>query len=195
MAYSEKINTPEYKAYRTRKRILPPVITLSGTAAFTVAVAATGKLNSPRAAILIAAVFALLFALTKAKRVFDRGYDGTVTDKRLRRVTIIRPGMRSAQPADRYMLFVTDDKGRVHRTDVVETVEDTERANAGDLFQRKGAAVEYFRRGDRVRHHAGLKMYEKEDKSSDRGILCCGCLVITDKSAEKCRGCGLPLLK
>ena len=97
--------------------------------------------------------------------------------------------------ADRYILIVTDDKGNTHEYAVVESVESADRSNAGEVYSRKADAVEYYRRGDRVRHHAGMKLYEKEDKSKDRRILCCACLVLTDSSCENCRSCGLPLLK
>lgn len=55
--------------------------------------------------------------------------------------------------------------------------------------------VDYYRIGDRVRHHARLPLYEKEDKSRDRWIFCPGCETIQYKEDDRCKKCRLPLLK
>ena len=193
MAFSDKIHHKKYKLLRLRRRFLPLLISLLSTAVIAISIGAMGKLSEPRSICLLVVLAVALFFLTGGKNTFDRTYDGVVTDKKLRRVTNME-GKRGVD-ADRYMLFVTDDSGKVHETAVVESVEQADHANAGEVFSRPADAVEYFRRGDRVRHHAGLKMYEKEDKSKDRQILCCGCLTLTDSTHEACRSCGLPLLK
>ncbi|MBR2460257.1 MAG: hypothetical protein IKB34_03400 [Clostridia bacterium] len=193
MAYSDKINHKRIKRFRLRRRVLPIAITVGSTGVLTAIVGASGRLNSPRSFALLAIFAALMFVATGAKRLFDRTFDGVVTDKKLRRVTKVE-GKR-ALDADRYMLFVTDGNGKVHETAIVESVEDSEHSNAGEVFSRPADAIEYFRRGDRVRHHAGMQMYEKEDKSKDRNVLCCGCLTLNDIALEQCRSCGLPLLK
>ena len=191
MAYSNMINHKKIKRYRFVRRFLPIIITVTVTAALAVYVALKWGLSEPRAISLIIAAALTLFFVTGGKRAFDRDFDGTVTDKRLRRVTTVQ-GKRGVD-ADRYMLIVTDDKGNIHEYAVVESVEQADRSNAGEVYSRKADAVEYYRRGDRVRHHAGMKLYEKEDKSKDRRILCCACLTLTDTSRKSCRSCGLPL--
>ena len=193
MAYSNKINDPKYKKYRFIRRFLPVGISVFAPLALAVYLAALGKICEPRAIGAVIAFGVLLFFILGGKRAFDRDFDGTVTDKRLRRVTTLE-GKRGVD-ADRYILIVTDDRGREHESAIVESVDQADRANAGEVYSRKADAIEYFRRGDRVRHHAGLRLYEKEDKSKDRRILCCRCLVLTDKTEDCCRGCGLPLLK
>lgn len=169
------------------------IITVSATAALAVYVGLKWGLNEPRAISVVIAAAIILFFATGGKRAFDRDYDGTVTDKRLRRVTTVQ-GKRGVD-ADRYILIVTDTDGNTHEYAVVESVDQADQANAGEVYSRKADAVEYYRRGDKVRHHAGLKLYEKEDKSKDRRILCCACLTLTDSSCEACRACGMPLLK
>ena len=193
MAYSNNIHHPKYRRLRFVKRFLGFGISLLAPVALAVCLAVRGTLSEPRSISVVIALAVLLFLVLGGKRAFDRDYDGTVTDKRLRRVTTVE-GKRGVD-ADRYILIVTDDSGKVHETAIVESVDQADRANSGEVYSRKADAIEYFRRGDRVRHHAGLKMYEKEDKSKDRKILCCGCLVLTDKNEECCRACGLPLLK
>ena len=193
VAYSDRINAPKYKKVRFLRRYLPLFLSIFLPFILAVCLAIKGRLFEPRAMGIVFVFAFLLFFVLGGKRAFERDFDGTVTDKRLRRVTAVE-GKR-ASSGDRYILIVTDDDGREHETAIVESEEQADRANAGEVFSRKADAIEYFRRGDRVRHHAGLKMYEKEDKSKDRRILCCGCLVLTDKDEEFCRGCGLPLLK
>ena len=193
MAYSSRINDKKIKLYRLKKRLLPLILTAIATGALCVTLGANGKLSDARAICVTAIFTVLLFLLLGGKRCIDRTFDGVVTDKRLRRVTTLE-GKRGVD-ADRYMLFVTDSNGKVHETSIVESTVSADRANAGEIFSRKADAIEYFRRGDRVRHHAGMKMYEKEDKSKDRTVLCCACLTITDISHDNCRSCGLPLLK
>lgn len=193
MAYSDRINEKKYKRYRFIRRFLPPILAVTVTAILAVCISLRWSITEPRAiSILIVAAIAVFF-LSGGKRSFDRDFDGTVTDKRLRRVTTME-GKRGVD-ADRYILIVTDDKGNVHEDAIVESVDQADRANAGEVYSRKADAIEYYRRGDRVRHHAGTRLYEKEDKSKDRRILCNGCLTLTDASCENCRACGLPLLK
>lgn len=193
MAYSDKINHPKYRRYRFLRRFLPIILTPVAVAAITVCISLKWSLAEPRAiSILILAAIAVFF-ISGGKRCFDRDYDGTVTDKKLRRVTTME-GKRGVD-ADRYILIVTDDSGNIHEDAIVESVDQADRANAGDVYSRKADAIEYYRRGDKVRHHAGTRLYEKEDKSKDRRILCNGCLTLTDSSCETCRACGLPLLK
>ena len=193
MAYSQKINDPKYRKYRFIRRFLGFGISIFVPVALAVCLGVRGDLSEPRSISVVIALGLLLFFVFGGKRAFDRDYDGTVTDKRLRRVTTVE-GKRGVD-ADRYILIVTDDSGKEHETAIVESVDQADRSNAGEVYSRKADAIEYFRRGDRVRHHAGLKMYEKEDKSKDRKVLCCACLVLTDKDGECCRSCGLPLLK
>lgn len=53
----------------------------------------------------------------------------------------------------------------------------------------------YYSIGDRVRHHAGLKCYEKHDKTGDKFIPCAACATFCDISGDRCFRCKCPLLK
>ena len=193
MAFSNNINTAQYKRYRFVRRFLPIIITVVATAVLAICISLKWKLTEPRTVCVLIAAALGIFFVSGGKRCFDRDYDGVVTDKKLRRVTTLE-GKRGVD-ADRYILIVTDTNGNIHEDAIVESVDMADRANAGDVYSRKADAIEYYRRGDKVRHHAGTKLYEKEDKSKDRRVLCNGCLTLTDVSCDKCRACGLPLLK
>ena len=193
MAYSEKINNKKIKRYRFIRRFLPITATVVITAIIAFCISLKWSVTEPRPISVLIATAIVLFLITGGKNTFDHSYDGTVTDKRLRRVTTVQ-GKRGVD-ADRYILIVTDDNGNVHEHAIVESVDQADRSNAGEVYSRKADAIEYYRRGDRVRHHAGMKLYEKEDKTKDRRLLCCACLTLTDAQCENCRSCGLPLLK
>ena len=53
----------------------------------------------------------------------------------------------------------------------------------------------FYRVGDRVRHHGGLKTFEKYDKSRDGIIFCNACATKCDIGDDVCFRCGCPLLK
>lgn len=199
MAFSDKISDKSYKYYRLKKRFLPLLITLTVSSLFAVAAVKLDLIGEVRGIIAVVILFAVLFIVTGAKRAFDTDYDGVVTDKRI---------FRTAMDAEKYIIIVKDDRGRLHKYSVmgdngklhgismsIGDVKDDSSNHPHETFFRKADAIEYFRRGDRVRHHAGMKLFEKEDKSKDKSVLCCGCLALTEKNALLCRNCGLPLLK
>lgn len=53
----------------------------------------------------------------------------------------------------------------------------------------------YYKVGDRVRHHKNLNSYEKYDKSKDTIIFCNACASLNDINDELCFRCKYPLLK
>lgn len=53
----------------------------------------------------------------------------------------------------------------------------------------------YYKIGDKVRHHKGLNSYEKQDKSLDSIIFCNACATLNDINDEFCFRCKCPLLK
>lgn len=58
------------------------------------------------------------------------------------------------------------------------------------------SAYEYLRVGDRFRYHPQLAFpYEKYDKSKDGFVYCACCSAKNELSDERCKKCGVPLLK
>lgn len=53
----------------------------------------------------------------------------------------------------------------------------------------------YYNIGNRVRHHGGLKSYEKYDKTGDKFIPCNACGTLCDIKEDYCFRCKCPLLK
>ena len=53
----------------------------------------------------------------------------------------------------------------------------------------------YYKIGDRVRHHKGLNTYEKQNKTGDTIIFCNACASLNDIKEDYCFRCKCPLLK
>jgi hypothetical protein len=53
----------------------------------------------------------------------------------------------------------------------------------------------YFKIGDKVRHHGGLNSIEKFDKTGDKIIFCSSCAYLNDVRDDLCVKCKCPLLK
>ena len=115
-----------------------------------------------------------LFQILGRKR--SSTWDGTVEDKRVKKKT--RQDENSAETYLEYSVIVRSDQGKKH---VIKT-------RSADLYN-------YYRVGDRVRHHAGLKSLEKYDKTGDKFIPCNACGTLCDIREEACRHCKCPLLK
>lgn len=63
------------------------------------------------------------------------------------------------------------------------------------LQQKRMTPYQYYKVGDRVRHHGGLNSYEKYDKSNDSIIFCAACATLNQMEDDKCHRCNCPLLK
>ena len=53
----------------------------------------------------------------------------------------------------------------------------------------------YFKIGDKVRHHGGLNSIEKFDKTGDKIIFCSSCAYLNDVRDDLCVKCKCLLLK
>jgi len=110
----------------------------------------------------------------------DSTWDGVVVDKQ------IYDRRRFDNNSDSYTTYTDyeyavrrDDNGKVytHSTENDATV------------------YNYYKIGDKVRHHKGLGLYEKYDKSKDTFLFCTACSSINEITDEYCFRCKCPLLK
>ena len=121
-----------------------------------------------------------LFQILGRKR--SKTWDGTVEDKKIKKKTKRHDyGNDNVQYEDylEYSVIIRSDQGKRH----------TIKAHNSDTLYN------YYRIGDRVRHHAGLNSYEKYDKTGDKFIPCNACGTLCDISDETCFRCKCPLLK
>lgn len=121
-----------------------------------------------------------LFQILGRKR--SKTWDGTVEDKKIKKKTAQRDyGDGDVRTEDylEYSVIIRSDEGKKH----VLTWTNTD------------VLYNYYNIGDRVRHHAGLKSYEKYDKSADKFIPCNACGTLCDIKDDNCFRCKCPLLK
>ncbi len=108
-------------------------------------------------------------------RQMSKTWDGTVEDKKIKRRNEHHEGGSSYLV---YFIYVRSDSGRKHRVKVT-----------GE------ALYDYYKIGDRVRHHAGLKTLEKYDKRGSQHLPCNACGSFNSIANDYCFQCKCPLLK
>jgi uncharacterized membrane protein len=121
-----------------------------------------------------------LFQILGRKR--SSTWDGTVEDKKVKKKTekhTYGDGDVRYEDYLEYSVIIRSDTGKKH---VLKARDDTTLYN-------------YYRIGDRVRHHAGLNSYEKFDKTGDKFIPCNACASLNDINDDYCFRCKCPLLK
>lgn len=115
-------------------------------------------------------------------RTGGRTWDGAVVDKAVRKKTEKRTygddDVRHVSYLE-YSVVIRSDSGKKH---VITGKNDDTLYN-------------YYRIGDRIRHHGKLNSYEKYDKRGDRFIPCNACATLNDIEDEHCSRCKCPLLK
>lgn len=121
-----------------------------------------------------------LFQIIRRKRSVT--WDGIIEDKKIKEKT----ERHSAGEDDyyyedylEYQVIIRGDNGKKH---VIRSKDDD-------------TLYEYYKIGDRIRHHAGLNSYEKYDKTGDKFILCNACGTLCDINDDICFRCKCPLLK
>ena len=121
-----------------------------------------------------------LFQIMGRKR--SKTWDGTVEDKKIKKKTERQHYGDDNYTVETYLeysVIIRSDHGKRY---VIKAKDDDTLYN-------------YYRAGDRVRHHAGLKSYEKYDKTGDRFIPCNACATLNDINEDYCHRCQCPLLK
>lgn len=181
MAYSSKIKNRTFFLRKIRFIAVRFILFSATLTAVVLTLRASNYTNMLSGSIIIAAAAIFLFYVFKLYLLFDRTWDGVILEKRMQYNTFAKKSQNSMDGSDPIIgyIYVKRSDGKIKKQTVSED----------DL-----SAIEYFRTGDRVRHHAMMKLFEKEDKSRDLGVLCCGCLGITSKIKYSCEVCGLPLL-
>ena len=117
-----------------------------------------------------------------AKQIVGRNksttWDGKIVDKKIENKRRRSKDDESWIDYTRYTVCIRSDKGKIHTTSAED--DDTK--------------YNYYKIGDRVRHHKGLNTYEKEDKSGDTIIFCNACASLNDIHEQYCFRCKCPLL-
>lgn len=190
--FSDKINDPDFAKYLKNTNrwaaIFSVGLAIVAVSGFTIAGAlGVDNMENPQAffqGLGVGGMFLLIALFTIIGRKRSRTWDGTVVDKRITKKRKKRSrdgGSDDYYYADylEYLVLIGADDGKTYR--IVDEDCDTR--------------YNYYRIGDRVRHHGGLNSYEKYDKSGDSIIFCNACATLCDISDDYCFRCKCPLLK
>lgn len=192
VGYSPRIDDPAFARYvKNTNRwsgIFSVILAVAAVVGFAIA-GETGAegMSNPEALFIgigIGGMFLTVALFTVIARKKSKTWDGTVVDKTVKKKS--RTQSSGSGDSDSYVRYYTeyavfireDSSGRTHRL----TAEDDD------------TRYNYFQVGDRVRHHAGLRSYEKYDKSRDSIVFCGACGTLCDIGDDLCRRCKCPLL-
>jgi hypothetical protein len=192
IGFSERINDPAFVKYiKNTKRwaaIFSVGLALVAVVGFTIAgEMGVDNMENPQAffyGLGVGGMFILIALYSIIARKRSRTWDGVVIDKTVTKKRKKRSRNDSSDDyyyADylEYLILIHADDGKIQR--IVNDDDDT--------------IYNYYRIGDRVRHHGGLNSYEKYDKSGDSIIFCSACATLCDIKDDTCFRCGCPLLK
>jgi len=160
-------------------------------AAFQIAVFFTDKLGGRLGALIIAAVFTVIFevwAVIKAiKERLQKDFEGEVIKKKTKRInsgsTYNKVGFLDVSYRNT-VVFKTNQGKRIKK-----------RWEPGEKDPPPHTWYGYLNIGDKVRFHAKMDYYEKYDKSGDSEIPCAKCGKFVDITPDVCSDCGAPLIK
>ncbi|MEA4816423.1 MAG: zinc ribbon domain-containing protein [Lachnospiraceae bacterium] len=191
IGYSSKVNDPAFAAYLKNSNrwsaIFSVIIAVIAVVGFFIAgEMGVEDMENPQALFIgfgIGSMFLLIAFFQILGRNHSKTWDGSVIDKTIKKKT------RQQRTGDddyytenytEYTVFIREDSnGKIHRLS----------------FNDDDTVYNYYQIGDHVRHHAGLKSYEKYDKSKDSIIFCNACGTLCSINDDICFRCKCPLLK
>lgn len=189
IGYSSKINDLEFDKYilNTSKwsAIFSVIIAVIAVIGFFIYGETSHEMDNPQALLIgiaIGSMFILIALYQIISRNKDSTWDGIVTEKTTER----KQRNQNSSNDDYYVNYyreykvtIIDEHGKSHTL----------------LFEDDDTVYNYYKVGDRVRHHKGLNSYEKYDKSNDTIIFCNVCGSLNDIKDDYCFRCNCPLLK
>ncbi len=188
MGYSSRIEDPAFEQYLKNKRKwslqFSLILAAAAVLGFYIYGAVSPDMDNPQA-VLIGAVIGLMFTaigLNAARKNKSKTWDGVVTDKKVEQKRRRNRTGNSGYYWEEYILFtvfISDERGKIHTISV---------ENDDTLFN-------YYKIGDRVRHHGRLNTYEKYDKTGDSIVFCNACASLNEIKEDYCFRCNCPLLK
>ena len=185
IGYSSKINDSAFKSYLGKNKKWSLYFSLIISIAAVVGLSIYGDLgntmDNPQALLVglaVGSIFIFISLIQNFRQNRSRTWEGQVVDKKQKEKRDEKKGYYGEKYIQ-YIIYIKDDKGKTHK---ISRRED-------DIFYN------YYKIGDKVKHHAGFNTYEKYDKSTDSIILCNACGNFNDIKNDRCQICRCPLLK
>src|SRR6056297_1405068 len=193
IGYSEKINDPAFKRYQKNANKYSLIFSLILCAITVVGFFIYGEtsveIENPQALYIglgIGAMFISIALFQIIQRAKSKTWDGLVTDKKVeekrRKKYSSGTGLFKQKYYEEYTLYTVYIKGEAGQEYTIRSEDDS-------------TLYDYYKIGDKVRHHKRLNTFEKFDKTGDKIIFCNACASLNAINDEVCHRCGAPLLK
>ena len=185
IGYSSRIKDPSFAKYVSDSNlyaaIFSGVLAVAAVIGFYIYGERSKDMENPEALYIglgIGSMFLIIAVTQIMNRNRSKTWDGVVVNK-----NIEHKQRKRNRRTEEYTVFTVsvqrDDNKKIY----------TQRNEDDDTV------YQYFQIGDKVRHHGGVRTFEKYDKSRDTIIFCNACSSLNDINDEKCFRCNRPLLK
>jgi len=185
IGYSKKITNPAFANYLKQRKSWSLIFSLLLAAMVVVGFFIYGEssyeMDNPEALYIgfgIGSMFVAIALLQTFSRKRSKDWDGSVIDKKIEK----KKRKNKMGEREDYVLFtilIRSYNGKIHK--ISSENDDT--------------IYNYYKKGDKVRHHGSLNSFEKYDKSKDKIIFCNACASLNNIEDEYCHRCKCPLLK
>lgn len=188
VGFSDRINDPAFASYIKQGTawifIFTSIISVIAIVGFYIYGETSVEMDNPQALFIglgIAGMFLTIAIISNISRLAGKTYDMVVIDKKIEKKTRRQKSGEDyyTERYTEYTVIYKTDKGKI----ISKSVDDDD------------TVYNYFKIGDRVRHHKGLNTLEKYDKTGDEIIFCNACSTMNDIDDDKCCRCSCPLLK
>ncbi|HOG47079.1 MAG TPA: zinc-ribbon domain-containing protein [Anaerolineae bacterium] len=189
VGFSTRISDPAFARYTRRSNwwavIFATVLAIVAVAGFAIAgERGVEGMSNPQALYIGLGVGGMFLAIAFFQvlgRARSTTWDGTVIDKTItkRRHEVGSGDDSRWEDYLEYAVIIRADSGKTQRL----------------TAKNDDTVYNYYRIGDRVRHHAGLNSYEKYDKRGDTIVFCLACGSLNDIQGDVCARCKCPLPK
>ncbi len=188
IGYSPLINDPAFAMYIRNSKVwsitFASILTVIAIVGFYLYGENSPEMDNPEAlyiGLAIGGMFMLIALLQTIGRIRSKTWDGVVVDKKVEKKSRKRQSGSDAYWVNYqlYTVFIKKDNGKMYELNSED--DDT--------------VYNYYKIGDKVRHHQGLNSLEKYDKSQDSIIFCNACASLNNIEDDKCFRCSCPLLK
>jgi hypothetical protein len=189
VGFSPKITDPAFAKYvkdtNSWAAVFSIILAIAAVIGFYIAGDVGTEMDNPESLHIglgIGGMFLLIALYQILGRKRSTTWEGTVEDKKVKNKTVQQKCGKNYDCYEEcleYSVVILGDHGKRH---VIRTKGDDTLYN-------------YYRIGDRVRHHGALRSFEKYDKTGDKFIPCNACATLCDIHDDVCFRCKCPLLK
>jgi hypothetical protein len=186
--YSSKISDPSFTKYIKNTNqwaaIFAVILATAAIVGFYIYGETSAEAENPEALFIgmgVGGMFLLIALYSTLQRKRSKTWDGTVVDKKIKKKS---KNVGSGED-DHWVSYL--EYTVVIRSDTGKTVKLT--------AEDDNTKYNYYKVGDKVRHHKGLNTFEKFDKTGDSIIFCNACASLNDIQDDVCFRCKCPLLK